>query len=121
MLPMQLSTQADALPTRAAGRRIPRLGAGPLGRGRLTATLVLCLGAVMFSAGCGSPATAEGGSALVAGLPKCDPSLLHPRIAIAAVASMPGKLIVYVDGVMACVDDASRVDQIVSQVEGRSK
>jgi hypothetical protein len=82
---------------------------------------VLLSGLTMFAVGCGSPATAETGSALVAGLPKCDPSLLHPRITIATTATLPGKLIVYVDGVMACLDDASRVDQIVSQIEGRSK
>ena len=83
--------------------------------------LLLGVGALMCSVGCGSPATAESGSALVAGLPKCDASLLHPRITIATAASQPGKSIVYVDGVMACLDDASRVDQLVSQVEGRSK
>lgn len=62
----------------------------------------------------------ESSAALVSGLPKCDSSLLHPRITVGANASMPGTLIVYVDGVMACVDDASRVDQIVSQVEGHA-
>lgn len=84
--------------------------------------LALLLGGLsLFAVGCGSPATAETGSPLVQGLPKCDPSLLHPRITVATTAALPGKLIVYVDGVMACLDDASRVDQIVSQVEGRSK
>ena len=34
-----------------------------------------------------------------------------------SVAGQPGKTIVYVDGVMACVDDASRVDQILTQLE----
>lgn len=86
-----------------------------------TLSLLLAGGLTTFAVGCGSPATAETGSALVLGLPKCDPSLLHPRITIAATAALPGKLIVYVDGVMACVDEASRVDQIVSQVEGRTK
>jgi len=83
--------------------------------------LTLLGGLALLTVGCGSPATAESGSALFAGLPKCDASLLHPRITIAAAAALPGKLIVYVDGVMACLDDASRVDQLVSQVEGRSK
>jgi hypothetical protein len=53
-------------------------------------------------------------------MPKCDPSLLHPRIAVGAAAGLPGKMIVYVDGVMACVDDASRVDQLMTQMEGRA-
>lgn len=91
---------------------------GPLALLRLAPLLS---GLLLFAVACGSPATAEPGSALVAGLPKCDPSLLHPRITVATAAALPGKLIVYVDGVMACVDDASRVDQIVSQVEGKSR
>ena len=96
----------------------------PLARARRISqrvALTLLGASVALSVGCGSPATAESGSALVMGLPKCDASLLHPRITIAATAALPGKLIVYVDGVMACLDDASHVDQLVSQVEGRSK
>lgn len=111
-LSTQHSPAADSAPTQKPQRqrRIPR---------RLAALLLGAVG--MLASGCGSPATAESGSALVLGLPKCDASLLHPRITIAAAAALPGKLIVYVDGVMACLDEASRVDQLVSQVEGRSK
>ena len=71
--------------------------------------------------GCGIGGQGGEGSssaALLSGLPKCDPSLLHPRIAVGAAPELPGKLIVYVDGVMACVDDAGRVDQILTQLEG---
>lgn len=74
--------------------------------------------AVGLASGCGIAGGVEGTGSMVSGLPKCDPSLLHPRITVAANAGVPGKLIVYVDGVMACVDDASRVDQILPQVEG---
>lgn len=70
--------------------------------------------------GCGIAGGNESAAAMVSGLPKCDPSLLHPRITVAANAEVPGKIIVYVDGVMACVDDSSRVDQIMQQVEGYS-
>ena len=56
--------------------------------------------------------------ALLSGMPRCDVSLLHPHIAVGSVAGQPGKTIVYVDGVMACVDDSSRrVDQILTQLE----
>jgi hypothetical protein len=82
----------------------------------------LGLGLVLFfaalSGGCGSGG--EASAAMVGGLPKCDPSLLHPRITVGPAAGMPGKLIVYVDGVMACLDDTSRVDQLLSQVEGHT-
>lgn len=79
--------------------------------------VVVVSGAV--GGGCGNLAASEPTAALVSGMPKCDPSLLHPRIAVGAAAGLPGKLIVYVDGVMACVDDAARVDQLVPQIEGR--
>lgn len=69
--------------------------------------------------GCGiGGAAADGSAALLSGMPKCDPSLLHPRIAVGAAAGLPGKSIVYVDGVMACVDDTSHVDQLLTQLEG---
>ena len=68
--------------------------------------------------GCGMSGQAgEGSAALLSGLPKCDPSLLHPHIAVGAAAGLPGKLIVYVDGVMACVDDAGHVDQLLTQLQ----
>lgn len=78
----------------------------------------LILAAAAALTGCGNASGLDSSTGLVSGLPKCDPSLLHPRITVAAAAGLPGKLIVYVDGVMACMDDASRVDQIVPQVEG---
>lgn len=70
---------------------------------------------------CGPSGVAESTLGLAASLPRCDASLLHPRITVAAVASLPGKQIVYVDGVMACMDEAARVDQIVSQIEARAR
>ena len=51
---------------------------------------------------------------LVQGPAQVRPVAAAPRITVATTAALPGKLIVYVDGVMACLDDASRVDQIVS-------
>ena len=39
------------------------------------------------------------------------------HIAVGSVAGQPSKTIVYVDGVMACVDDSSRVDRILTQLE----
>lgn len=84
------------------------------------------LGGLLFASalatglvGCGTGGS-EASAALVSGLPKCDPSLLHPRITVGGSATLPGKLVVYVDGVMACIDDAARVDQIVGAIEGRS-
>src|SRR5947209_5459531 len=53
--------------------------------------------------GCGmgtDPSGALAGSVL-SGLPRCDASLLHPRIAVGGTSALPGKSIVYVDGVMA--------------------
>ena len=95
--------------------------AAAVGRRRGGAALGVLLAAGLLG-GCGiGGAGADSSAALLSGMPKCDPSLLHPRITVATTAALPGKLIVYVDGVMACLDDASRVDQIVSQVEGRSK
>lgn len=70
--------------------------------------------------GCGiGGAGADSSAALLSGMPKCDASLLHPHIAVGAAAGLPGKSIVFVDGVMACVDDASHVDQLLTQLEGR--
>lgn len=70
--------------------------------------------------GCGiGGAGADSSAALLSGMPKCDPSLLHPHIAVGAAAGLPGKSIVFVDGVMACVDDSSHVDQLLTQLEGR--
>lgn len=80
---------------------------------------LLLLGGAL-SGGCGNLGGAEPTAAMVSGMPKCDPSLLHPRISVGAAAGLPGKLIMYVDGVMACVDDAARVDQLVPQIEGRA-
>ena len=73
-----------------------------------------------LASGCGIAGGNESAAAMVSGLPKCDPTLLHPRITVGSTAEVPGKLIVYVDGVMACVDDMSRVDQILQQTEGHS-
>ena len=84
------------------------------------AVLLMTLG--LLAPGCGITADSSTGSVasqVVSGLPRCDESLLHPRISVGGVASMPGKLIVYVDGIMACVDDAAKVDQIVTRVESR--
>ncbi len=87
------------------------------GQRRLGVALLLA-GSLLAGCGIGGP-TAEGSAALLGGMPKCDPSLLHPRIEVGAAAGLPGKMIVYVDGVMACVDDAARVDQLMMQIEGR--
>jgi len=92
-----------------------------------TSALLKCLrtGLAMLtlvSVGCGMGADAAGTStAALSGLSPCDASLLHPRITVGATAVLPGKLIVYVDGVMACVDDTARVDQILAQVEGTAQ
>lgn len=111
-----------AAPTKNAVSTQPLLPSAHRREPAVRSRLALLLGGLaLLAVGCGSPATAESGSGLVQGLPKCDPSLLHPRITIAAAAALPGKLIVYVDGVMACLDEASRVDQLVSQIEGRTK
>lgn len=82
----------------------------------LDAALVLAM--VGLFGGCDNATFADSPAALISGLPKCDPSLLHPRITVGATTSLPGKLIVYVDGVAACVDEANRVDQIMPQIEG---
>ena len=84
---------------------------------RLWVGLFLAAG-LLGGCGIGGP-TVDGSAALLSGMPKCDPSLLHPRLEVGAAAGLPGKLIVYVDGVMACVDDAGRVDQLMTQIEGR--
>jgi hypothetical protein len=98
---MQNTTQMQAM------RSILGLGLG-----------FLLAGSLLGGCGIGGQG-GEGSSsaALLSGLPKCDPSLLHPRIAVGAAAGLPGKLIVYVDGVMACVDDAGHVDQLLTQLE----
>jgi hypothetical protein len=79
--------------------------------------------AAMTSVGCGmgTDAQASQSALLTSGLPHCDGSLLHTRITLGNTALLPGKLIVYVDGVMACVDDAARVDQLVGQIEGHAR
>ncbi|HMU38169.1 MAG TPA: hypothetical protein PKE31_04080 [Pseudomonadota bacterium] len=82
---------------------------------RLFALLWICA----WTVGCGNGAP-DASPALLAGMPRCDASLLHPRIAVGSVAGQPNKTIVYVDGVMACVDDAGKVDQILSQLEQKS-
>jgi hypothetical protein len=41
-------------------------------------------------------------------------------VTVGAAAGLPGKLIVYVDGVMACIDDAARVDQLLPQIDGHA-
>ncbi|MCS6913525.1 MAG: hypothetical protein RMK29_09045 [Myxococcales bacterium] len=72
----------------------------------------------LTSLGCGmgSDPQAHVSALVTSALPRCDATLLHPRITVGATTHLPGKLIVYVDGVMACVDDAARVDQLVGQV-----
>ena len=77
-------------------------------------TLLLAVSLAEIGCGGGAP---EASPALISGMPRCDASLLHPHISVGSVAGQPGKTIVYVDGVMACVDDASRVDQILTQLE----
>lgn len=68
--------------------------------------------------GCGNGAVET--SPMLGGMPRCDASLLHPRIQVGSVAGQPGKTIVYVDGVIACVDETSKVDQILTQLETKS-
>src|ERR1700759_5638874 len=72
---------------------------------------LLVAGALLGGCGIGAP-VAEGSAALLSAMPKCDPSRFHPHLEVGAAAGLPGKMIVYVDGVMACVDDTSRVDQL---------
>lgn len=93
-----------------------RSSQGSPGNGLLGKLLLAVCVAVV---GCGGSAP-EASAALISGMPRCDASLLHPHIAVGSVAGQPGKTIVYVDGVMACVDDSSRVDQILTQLEIRS-
>ena len=93
----------------------------PLSTTALRWTCSALLGVGMLLAGCGAGADgALGSAALLSGMPKCDPSLLHPRLSVGNAAGLPGKMVVYVDGVMACVDDAAKVDAIITQVEGRA-
>lgn len=106
---MANTRQTEKRPERAAGHR---RGGTALGLGVLLAAGLL--------GGCGiGGAGADSSAALLSGMPKCDPSLLHPHIAVGAAAGLPGKSIVFVDGVMACVDDSSHVDQLLTQLEGR--
>jgi len=96
-----------------------RQGAGARVRGRAALGLSVLVAAGLLG-GCGiGGAEADSSAALLSGMPKCDPSLLHPHIAVGAAAGLPGKSIVFVDGVMACVDDSSHVDQLLTQLEGR--
>ena len=111
---MQDTTQERAMQTGGAAvrrRQTPFPGRALLGG-------LLLAGSLLGGCGIGG-AAADGSAALLSGMPKCDPSLLHPRIAVGAAAGLPGKSIVYVDGVMACVDDTSHVDQLLTQLEGR--
>ena len=85
-------------------------------RSSLFGALLLTVCVTAFGCG-GAP---EASPAMIIGMPRCDASLLHPHIAVGSVAGQPGKTIVYVDGVMACVDDSSRVDQILTQLEVKS-
>jgi hypothetical protein len=81
------------------------------------------MAAALSSQGCGmgtDPTGSTTAALVTAGLPSCDASLLHPHIEVANSAALPGQTIVYVDGVMACVDDAAKVDQMVGQIEGKS-
>src|SRR5947209_8520132 len=84
---------------------------------------VLCAVVAAFAlsaVGCGmgvDPTGSASAAQVVAGLPPCDASLLHPHMTVGASASLPGKLVVYVDGVMACLDDSNRVDQLLTQIE----
>ncbi len=69
----------------------------------------------------GTDATGSNAAALItSGMPRCDASLLHPRIEVSNSAALPGQTIVYVDGVMACVDESAKVDLILGQIEGRA-
>jgi hypothetical protein len=79
--------------------------------------------AALTSVGCGmgSDPQASASSLVESNLPRCDGSLLHPRLSIGAAAMHPGKQIIYVDGVMACMDDIARVDQLVNQIEGPAR
>ena len=93
--------------------RLPMLARSWLG-------LSLLLGATVFASACGDNPSALQPAQLTAGMPRCEESLLHPRISVSSSAHLPGKLIVYVDGIMACVDDAAKVDLIISRIEART-
>lgn len=87
------------------------------------ACLGLALFASLLSQGCGMGTDSIGSTTaamVTGGMPKCDISLLHQRIELGNTAALPGQTIVYVDGVMACVDETAKVDQIVGQLEGRT-
>ena len=101
------TTQTKTRPQRGAARARAALGLS-----------VLVAAGLLGGCGIGG-AGADSSAALLSGMPKCDASLLHPHIAVGAAAGLPGKSIVFVDGVMACVDDASHVDQLLTQLEGR--
>lgn len=120
---MQDTTQVQAMQDRCAAvcRRLAPGRGVRFGRSLRAGLYCGLLLAGSLLGGCGiGGAAAESPAALLSGLPKCDPSLLHPRIAVGAAAGLPGKSIVYVDGVMACVDDTSHVDQLLTQLEGHS-
>lgn len=109
MTQMLNTTQTKTRPQRRA--------VGARGRAALGLSVLVAAGLL---GGCGiGGAGADSSAALLSGMPKCDPSLLHPHIAVGAAAGLPGKSIVFVDGVMACVDDSSHVDQLLTQLEGR--
>lgn len=98
----------------------------PMRRNKCFAGPFLALALALPASGCGmgtgsDPAQGPSTPALLtSGLPQCSPLLLHPKLTVGATAEHPGKLIVYVDGVMACIDDAARVDQLIGQVESRA-
>lgn len=110
--PKTMTSQSVSVPKKPTGRVLLRWGGAAL------------LGVGSLLGGCGNGSAAAdsplGSAALLSGMPKCDPSLLHPRIAVGNAVGLPGKLVVYVDGVMACVNDAAKVDAIITQVEGRA-
>jgi hypothetical protein len=109
-MPKPMNSQTVSLPKSTRG--LVRWGAAAL----------LGIGSLLGGCGSGSAAADSplGSAALLSGMPKCDPSLLHPRITVGNAAGLPGKMVVYVDGVMACVDEAAKVDAIITQVEGRA-
>lgn len=95
------------------GPRTPRLTPRPR-RWLRRAVLVLPL---LWLGACGMGSDSQG--LPTNGVPRCDPALLHPKITVAATSVLPGQLIVYVDGVMACIDDSSKVDALLTQISAR--
>jgi len=85
---------------------------------------MLGLAVALLTQGCGMGTDSVGSTTaamVTSGMPRCDLSLLHQRIELGNTAALPGQTIVYVDGVMACVDETAKVDQIVGQLEGRAE